>query len=84
MDGARFANFGVAGGMVPDNLPALEYILRDKAGRGQRVKAVFLLLDIDPFRNPPTTNASIRLLLPPALSGDNPIRFWWGISPRYR
>lgn len=77
MDGARFADFGVAGGMVPDNLPALEYILRDKAARGQRVKAVFLLLDIDSFGNPAATNASIQTLLPPALSGDNPVRFWW-------
>jgi len=77
MDGANFASFWVAGGMLPDHLPALEYILRDKSRRGQRLRAVFLLLDVDAFGDEPGTNQSIQTLLPPALSGEIPLRFWW-------
>src|SRR4051812_17808586 len=35
MDGVTFANFAVVRGMLPDFLPALEYVLADKAKRGQ-------------------------------------------------
>jgi hypothetical protein len=77
MGGAQFASFGVAGGMLPDHLPVVEYLLRDKKSKGQRLKAAFLLLDIDAFGNPAGTNETIQTLLPPALSGDHPVRFWW-------
>src|SRR5882762_10904925 len=37
----------VAYGMLIDHLPIFEYILRTKAARGQRIKAVLLLIDLD-------------------------------------
>src|SRR5262249_27113737 len=61
----------------PDYLPALEYVVADKAKRGQRLRAVFLLLDIDTFGDPPATNHYIETLLPQALSGDSGVTFWW-------
>ena len=39
INGVTFANFSVIRGMLPDFLPALEYVLADKAKRGQRVRA---------------------------------------------
>ena len=47
MGAAAFADFSVVRGMLPDFLPALEYVVADKAKRGERLRAVFLLLDID-------------------------------------
>ena len=55
--------------MLPDFLPALEYVLADKAKRGQQLRAVFLLLDIDTFGDPAATNRYIETLQPRALSG---------------
>ena len=72
-----FANFSVIRGMLPDFLPALEYVLADKAKRGQRLRAVFLLLDIDTFGDPAATNRYIETLLPQALSGESGVYFWW-------
>ena len=77
MNGVTFANFSVVRGMLPDFLPALEYVLADKAKRGQRVRAVFLLLDIDTFGDPAATNRYIETLLPQALSGESGVYFWW-------
>ena len=77
MNGVTFANFSVIRGMLPDFLPALEYVLADKAKRGQRLRAVFLLLDIDTFGDPPATNRYIETLLPQALSGESGVYFWW-------
>jgi len=37
----------VSYGMLIDHLPIFEYILRTKAARGQRIKAVLLLIDLD-------------------------------------
>lgn len=71
------ARFSVVGGMMTDHLPALEYVLRDKAGRGERLRAVFLLFDVDILGRRPLTNEDLQKLQPPALSGQNPARFWW-------
>jgi hypothetical protein len=77
MNGATFAKFAVVGGMPIDHVAALEYVLRDKAAKGRRLRAVFLLLDIDFMGNSPFTNSSNQFLMHPALSGENPARFWW-------
>ena len=77
MNGVTFANFSVVRGMLPDFLPALEYVLADKGKRGHRLRAVFLLLDIDTFGDPAATNRYIETLLPQALSGESSVYFWW-------
>lgn len=71
------ANFSVPFGLLSDHLPALEYLLHDKAARGGRLAAVFLLMDADFFGKQPWTNLNIDSFLPPELSGENPLRFWW-------
>src|SRR5712691_3421804 len=58
MNGVKFASFAVAGGMLSDHLPVLEFVLREKARLGQRLRAVLMLI-------------------PPPLTGENPVRFWW-------
>jgi hypothetical protein len=76
--GAReVARFDVTAGMITDHLPALEYVLRDKAARGEKVRAALLLIDIDTFGKLPATNVNIDSFLPPELSGEHPARFWW-------
>ena len=76
--GARtVAKFDVTAGMITDHLPALEYVLRDKAQRGEKIKAALLLIDVDSFGKPPATNVNIDSFLPPELSGEHPARFWW-------
>ena len=76
--GARaVATFDVTAGMITDHLPALEYVLRDKAARGEKVRATLLLIDIDTFGKLPATNVNIDSFLPPELSGEHPARFWW-------
>jgi hypothetical protein len=77
MNGVTFADFSAVRGMLPDFLPPLEYVLADKGKRGQRMRAVFLLLDIDTFGDPPATNRYIETLLPQALSGESGVYFWW-------
>ncbi len=77
MNGVKFASFAVAGGMLSDHLPVLEFVLREKARLGQRLRAVLMLIDIDVFGTPPQTNQNIQMLLPPPLTGENPVRFWW-------
>jgi hypothetical protein len=71
------AKFDVTAGMITDHLPALEYVLRDKAQRGEKIKAALLLIDVDSFGKPPATNVNIDSFLPPELSGEHPARFWW-------
>jgi hypothetical protein len=63
--------------MITDHLPALEYVLRDKAARGEKVRAALLLIDVDTFGKLPATNVNIDSFLPPELSGEHPARFWW-------
>ena len=71
------AKFDVTAGMITDHLPALEYVLRDKASRGEKIRAVLLLIDVDSFGKLPSTNVNIDSFLPPELSGEHPARFWW-------
>jgi len=71
------AKFDVTAGMITDHLPALEYVLRDKAQRGEAIKVVLLLIDIDTFGKLPATNVNIDSFLPAELSGEHPARFWW-------
>ena len=77
MDGVNFASFVVVGGMLLDHVAALEFVLRDKAAKREPLRAVFLLLDVDVLGRRPFTNESTQFLMPPALSGENPARFWW-------
>jgi hypothetical protein len=71
------AKFDVTAGMITDHLPALEYVLRDKAARGEKIRAALLLIDVDSFGKLPSTNVNIDSFLPPELSGEHPARFWW-------
>src|ERR1700674_5019154 len=77
MDGATFADFAVQFGMITDHLPVLEYVLREKAAKHERLRAVFLLLDADSLGDAPRTNRFLQTLLPPALTSERPLRFWW-------
>jgi hypothetical protein len=74
---ASVANFSVPFGLLTDHLPTLEFLLRDKAARGERLAAVFLLLDADFFGKQPWTNLNIDSFLPPQISGESGFRFWW-------
>jgi hypothetical protein len=80
----QILNFAVPFGLVTDHLPFLEYVLRDKKERGERLKSVLLLLDIDLFGKPPWTNTNIDAFLPPTLSGESPLRFWWRYLTAYQ
>lgn len=71
------AKFDVTAGMITDHLPALEYVLRDKTARGEKIRMALLLIDIDSFGKPPSTNVNIDSFLPPELGGEHPARFWW-------
>jgi hypothetical protein len=73
----QILNFSVPYGLVTDHLPFLRYVLRDKKGRGEHLNSVLLLLDIDLFGKAPWTNTNIDAFLPPALSGESSVRFWW-------
>jgi hypothetical protein len=64
-------------GLITDHLPVLEYILRDKASRGEKIKSVFLMLDTDLLGKPPWTNVNIDCFLPPEVTGGSQARFWW-------
>lgn len=73
----KLANFSVVGGSLEDHLIVLDYLLADKAKRGERLKAAFLLLDVDAFRHRPLTNGSNQFLWPSVMMGQSPARFWW-------
>ena len=74
---AHLLSLSVSYGLMTDHLPIFEYILRDKAARGQRIKAVLLLLDLDFFGKQPWTNSNINSFLSPELTGEPPVRYWW-------
>ena len=48
--------------MITDHLPALEYVLRDKAARGEKIKAALLLIDVDSFGKLPRYQRQHRQL----------------------
>jgi hypothetical protein len=73
----RVADFSYPFGLLSDHLPFLEYVLRDKAGRKRRLTAVLLVLDVDHFGKAPWTNRNIDSMLPPAVSGEAALAFWW-------
>ena len=77
LEGIAFADFAVDFGSIADHLPALEYVVREKAARRERLRAVFLLLDVDTTGVRPKANKFIQTLLPPELSGESAGRFWW-------
>jgi len=77
LDGIAFADFAVDFGSIADHLPALEYVVKDKAARREPLRAVFLLLDVDTAGLRPKANKFIQTLLPPELTGDSTARFWW-------
>jgi hypothetical protein len=70
-------NFSVPQGFMTDHLPALEYLLRDKASRGSHIKTIFLLLDADLFGREPWTDNNADSFLPPEVGGESQWRFWW-------
>jgi len=70
-------SFAVPFGLLSDHLPALEFLIRDQAQRGDPLKAVFLVLDPDFFGQQPWTNINIDSFLPPPIGGATPVRFWW-------
>jgi hypothetical protein len=70
-------NFSVPQGLMTDHLPALQYLLRDKASRGSRIKAIFLLVDSDLFGLEPWTDNNADSFLPPEVGGESRWRFWW-------
>ena len=71
------ADFGFPFGLLSDYLPFLEYVVRDKASRQERVRAVLLVIDVDHFGKAPWTNVNIDSMLPPAVSGEGALSFWW-------
>jgi hypothetical protein len=73
----RVAGFAVNFGMVSDHLPALDYVIRDKAARGETLKAAVVMLDVDHFGKVAWTNTNLDGFLPPEISGEHPARFWW-------
>ena len=77
LDVNGIANFSVNFGMVTDHLPVLEYLIREKAARGERLRSVLLMVDVDHFGKAAWTNSNLDGFLPPAVSGEHPARFWW-------
>jgi hypothetical protein len=77
MGGIQFADFSVIAGTLSDHVPTLKYVLRDKGSRGERLRVVVLMLDIDTFGTRPLTNQGLSYLLPPEISGESAARFWW-------
>jgi hypothetical protein len=74
---SHLLSLSVSYGMITDHLPILAYILRDKAAQRQKLRAVMLLLDADFFGKSPWTNSNINSFLPPELTGESPLRYWW-------
>src|SRR4051812_37728115 len=77
VSGVNFARFVVNGGNVIDYLPILEFAVRDKARKGERLRAVFLMLDADNLGRRPLSQEAIQQLAPPGLSGQSAFTFWW-------
>ena len=78
MEGARFADFAVYGGQIPDHLTVLEYVVRQTTAlKGNKIRAVFLLLDLDLFVVPTIGNSAMHTLWHPAVTGETRVRFMW-------
>jgi hypothetical protein len=74
---AHFADFTAVGGTMTDYEPALRYVVSSKLRKGQRLKAVFLLLDLDNFGVAGPTGRTLQTMLPPEMTGESPVRFYW-------
>ena len=72
----RVGSFGVIAGTITDHLPFLEFVLRDKAAHGERIKHVLLLLDSDLLGTASWTNRNLDSFMPPEISGELKFRFW--------
>jgi hypothetical protein len=72
----RVASFSVIAGAITDHVEFLEFILRDKAARGEHIKQVLLLLDTDLFGTSSWTNRNLDSFMPPEVSGESSFRFW--------
>ena len=77
LSGVNYARFAIAYGRIEDHAAVLEFVLRDRAARGTRLRTVFLLIDIDSFGEWPKSGDPLQLAQPPAISGDAAARFWW-------
>ncbi len=76
-NGERYARFSVSYARLADHLGVLEFVLRDNAARGTRLKDLFILVDIDSFGEPAPVPDELQLLQAPAISGEPAFRFWW-------
>jgi hypothetical protein len=74
---ATFADFSLDGGTLSDHVPLLTSIVRQKAAQGKPVKAVMLLIDVDEFGNPPAALLFNNTVLPPEVTGESRLKFWW-------
>jgi hypothetical protein len=72
---AHVASFAVPRGSIADFLPALEYVVKTRAGSGKPLRKVFLELDLDLFglrmRSDP------QVWLPPQYTGESSWQFRW-------
>jgi hypothetical protein len=73
----KFISLAMPFGGMTDYLPMLEYILRDKARRGEAIRDIVLLLDLDFLGKQPWTDSNIAAFLPPALGTESAGQFWW-------
>jgi hypothetical protein len=71
------ASFAVNGGVLADHVPVLDYVVRNPPAGRRVVRAVFVLLDADGIGDRPPTNFGPATYLPPELTGESRIRFWW-------
>jgi hypothetical protein len=77
LTGARHvASFALLAGTIPDYLSFLQFVVRDKAAHGERLKHVLLLLDTDFLGTMPWTNKNLDSFMPPEISGESRFRFW--------
>jgi hypothetical protein len=72
---AHVASFAVRGGSISDFLPAVEYVVKTRAGSDKPLRKVFLELDLDLFglrmRSDP------QVWLPPQYTGESSWQFRW-------
>jgi hypothetical protein len=74
---ANFAEFSLEGGTLSDHVPLLEHIVRQNTAKGRPLKAVMLLLDVEEIGNPPAALLFDNTVLPPEVTGESKLRFWW-------
>ena len=74
---ANFATFTLDGGTLSDHVPLLEFIVRQKTARQKPLKAAMLLLDVEEVGNPPAALLFDNTVMPPEVTGENKLRFWW-------